>query len=96
MFIGFGVEANVSFLSVDEEEQKKVPNVLDVQDGEELNPYEEIEELMKPKVEPKVKQETIARMVSSDLSVEERQQYMHMLAKFPDLFITSYEEIIGF
>ena len=51
---------------------------------------------MKPKVEPKVKQEIVARMVSSDLNADEKQQYMQMLAKFPDLFITSYEEIRGF
>ena len=30
-------EANVSYLLVDEEEQEKVPNVFDVQDGEELD-----------------------------------------------------------
>ena len=57
---------------IDEEEQEKVPNVFDVQDGEELNPYEEIEELMKPKVEPKVKQEIIVKMLSSDLNAGER------------------------
>lgn len=86
-------EANVSFILVDEEEHEKVQNIFGVQDGEDLNPCEE---LMKPKVEPKVKQEIITKMVSPDLNAGERQQYMQMLAKFPNLFITSYEEIRGF
>ena len=55
-----------------------------------------IEELLQPKKEVKEKQELIEKMFSADLSSEERVRYVDMLSHFPDLFITSYEEIRGF
>ena len=58
--------------------------------------YEQIEELMQPKVEPNVKHELIQNMLSTDLTSHEKGDYMRMLGQFPDLFITSYEEIRGF
>ena len=38
----------------------------------------------------------MARMVSTDLSAMEKEKYLQMLSKFPNLFITSYEEVRGF
>ena len=51
---------------------------------------------MQPKLEREKKQELMAKMICADLSVAEKEKYMCMLARFPDLFITSYEEIRGF
>ena len=61
-----------------------------------LGPYEVIEELMQPKVELHEKKELMARMVSTNLSAMEKEKYIQMLSKFPNLFITSYEEVRGF
>ena len=36
------------------------------------------------------------KMLSQDLSFAEKDKYMEMLSSFPNLFITSYEEIRGF
>ena len=63
---------------------------------EHKGPYEVIEELMQPKMDVAGKQGLIMKMLSSDLSVMERNEYLEMLSGFPDLFITSYEEIRGF
>ena len=38
----------------------------------------------------------MVKMLSPDLSVMEKEQYLKMLSRFPELFITSYEEIRGF
>ena len=51
---------------------------------------------MQPKMDVAGKQGLIMKMLSSDLSVMERNEYLKMLSGFPDLFITSYEEIRGF
>ena len=51
---------------------------------------------MKPKMDVAGKQGLIMKMLSSDLSVMERNEYLEMLSGFPNLFITSYEEIRGF
>ena len=56
-------------------------------------PYEVTKELMQPKVELQQKQELVAKMVGTNLSNMEREKYLCMLSKFPNLFITSYEEI---
>ena len=40
--------------------------------------------------------ELMAKMVSKDLSAMEKEKYLQMLSKFPNLFITSYEEVRGF
>lgn len=36
------------------------------------------------------------KMLSLDLTSKETTRYINMLAEFPDLFITSYEESRGF
>ena len=57
-----------------------------------VGPYEVIEELMQPKVEASKKQELVTRVISSDLSIGEKEKFLKM-SRYPDLFITSYEEI---
>ena len=61
-----------------------------------MGPYEVIEELMQPKVEASKKQELVTRMISSNLSVGEKEKFLEMLSRYPNLLITSYEEIRGF
>ena len=86
--------ADVAFLLVDKEldETSMVVAIDEVQDDY-VGPYEVIEELMQPKVESHEKQELMAKMVSTDLSAMEKEKYLQMLSKFPNLFITSYEEV---
>ena len=90
-------EADVAYLLVEEENKEDV-FATQVEDGEDdsSGPYEVIEELMQPKVEPSQKQELIAKMINGDLTSMERSRYLELLSKFPNLFITSYEEIRGF
>ena len=81
----------MSYLLADNEAK-----VLTVEENEEWEgPYEQIEELMQLKVKPNVKQELLLKMISPDLSTQEKERYVEMLFQFPDLFITSYEEIRG-
>ena len=61
-----------------------------------MGSYEQIEELMQPKMEPCLKQEIIENMLCPDLTSKEKEEYSAMLSQFPNLFITSYEEIRGF
>ena len=90
-------EADVSFLLVDEESDEcgQVAAVEGIEEAYE-GPYEIIEELMQPKVDVAKKQELVVKMISGDISAMEREKYVSMLASFPELFITSYEEIRGF
>ena len=48
---------------------------------------------MQPKVNLLKKKELVARMISSDFTAMEKENYLEMLSKYTDLFITSYEEI---
>lgn len=92
-------EASVAFFMAEEEGKEEELEEFDVKVLEEKEirgPYEEIEELMKPKMDPQMKQELIQKMLSSDLTQGETARYLDMLSKFPNLFITSYEEIRGF
>ena len=61
-----------------------------------VNHLEQLEELMQPKQELSVKKGFIQSMLSTDLAQEERMEYCKMLDRFPNLFITSYQEIRGF
>ena len=61
-----------------------------------MGSYEQIEELMQPKMEPCLKQEIIENMLCPDLTSKEKEEYSAMLSQFPNLFINSYEEIRGF
>ena len=61
-----------------------------------MGSYEQIEELMQPKMEPCLKQEIIENMLCTDLTSGEKEEYSAMLSQFLNLFITSYEEIRGF
>ena len=90
-------DVDVAFLLMDKEihESGLVAFANEVEDESE-GPYEVIEGLMQTKVELSKKQELMTQMVSGDLSAMEKEKYLHMLASFPDLFITSYEEIRGF
>lgn len=89
-------DAEVAFLVADEDSDEEELTIQAIEEEEEQGPYEEIEELMKPKVEPHPKQEIIKKMLSQDLTSKELVKYEGLLAKFPGLFITSYEEIKGF
>ena len=51
---------------------------------------------MQPNVKLSKKEELISKMICMDLSVMEKERYLKMLSRYPDLFITSYEEIRGF
>ena len=88
---------NVSYLLL---EEKAFEGILDVdQVGKEegaTGSYEQIEELMQPKMEPSLKQEIIENMLCTDLTKGEKEDYSTMLSQFPNLFITSYEDIRGF
>ena len=55
-----------------------------------------IEKLMQPKIDMAEKQGLVMKMLCTDLSVMERDSFLDMLSGFPNLFITSYEEIRGF
>ena len=89
--------ADVAFLLVDTEiEEAGVLALVDEVEKECVGPYEVIEGLMQPKVEVSKKQELVTRMISSDLSVGEKEKFLEMLSRYPNLFITSYEEIRGF
>ncbi|MCO5561161.1 hypothetical protein L7F22_014782 [Adiantum nelumboides] len=90
-------DVDVAFLLMDEEhEETKAVTFVGGIEEEYEGPYEVIEELMQPKVELSKKQELVARMISMDLSAMERENFLQMLSRYPDLFITSYEEIRGF
>ncbi|MCO5592349.1 hypothetical protein L7F22_046351 [Adiantum nelumboides] len=65
-------------------------------EDESEGPYDVNEGLMQTKVELSKKQKLMTQMISGDLSAMEKEIYLHMLASFPDLFITLYEEIRGF
>lgn len=90
-------DIDVAFLLAEEEhdDASTIAFVNGIEEDYE-GPYEVIEELMQPKVELSKKQEVVAKMISTDLSTMERERYLQMLTKYPDLFITSYEEIRGF
>ena len=87
-------DVDVAFLLVDEMPSESSVFAMEKDMAiESYGPYEVIEELMQPKLEREKKQELMAKMICADLSVVEKEKYMCMLARFPDLFITSYEEI---
>ena len=90
-------DVDVAFLLMDKEIHGSglVAFANEVEEESE-GPYEVIEGLMQTKVELSKEQELMTQMVSGDLSAMEKEKYLHMLASFPDLFITSYEEIRGF
>ena len=75
---------------------ERCERVVSVGEKECARAYEVIKELMQPNVEASKKQELMAKMISLDLSVEEKEKFLKMLSRYPNLFITSYEEIRGF
>ncbi|MCO5599374.1 hypothetical protein L7F22_053476 [Adiantum nelumboides] len=89
-------EGEVSFLLLDEE-KKEVSEVMQVSENVLASiRLEQLEEFMQPKQELSVKRELIQNMLSSDLAPGEKKEYLTMLDKFPNLFITSYQEIRSF
>ncbi|MCO5555449.1 hypothetical protein L7F22_008994 [Adiantum nelumboides] len=89
-------KGEVSFLLLDEE-KKEVGEVMQVSENMFASSrLEQFEELMQPKQELSVKKELIQNMLRSDLAPGEKREYLTMLDKFPNLFITSYQEIRGF
>ena len=66
-----------------------------MEDDDGLGPYEQIEELMQPKVEPNIRHELIQNILSTDLTSHEKGDYMRMLEHYPEFSITSYENIKG-
>ncbi|MCO5586952.1 hypothetical protein L7F22_040897 [Adiantum nelumboides] len=87
-------DVDVAFLLMDKEihESGLVAFANEIEDESE-GPYEVTEALMQTKVELSKKQELMTQMISGDLLAMEKEIYLHMLASFLDLFITSYEEI---
>ncbi|MCO5578584.1 hypothetical protein L7F22_032428 [Adiantum nelumboides] len=78
-------------------EKKEVGEVLQMSKNvNALSCLEQLEELMQPKQELSLKEELIQDMLSLDLTQGERKEYLAMLDRFPNLFITSYQEIRGF
>ena len=45
--------------------------------------------------EPLVEESKLQQMLSKDLSLDERKEYLHMMKRFPTLFIDGYHKIIG-
>ncbi|MCO5609587.1 hypothetical protein L7F22_063817 [Adiantum nelumboides] len=89
-------DVEVSSLFLEEEKGQKQSKLCLMENEDTSGPYEQIEGLMQPKVQPNVKDELIQKMLSPDLTSHEKGVYLHMLQQFPNLFITSYEEIRGF
>ena len=89
--------ADVSYLLLEEKASEGIigANQAEKEEGA-MGSYEQIEELMQPKMEPCLKQEIIENMLCPDLTSKEKEEYSAMLSQFPNLFITSYEEIRGF
>ena len=89
--------ADVAFLLVDTEiKEAGVLALVDEAEKESMGPYKVIEGLMQPKVEASKKQELVTKMINLDLLVGEKEIFLKMLSTYPNLFITSYEEIRGF
>ncbi|MCO5570329.1 hypothetical protein L7F22_024048 [Adiantum nelumboides] len=89
-------DVEVSSLFLEEEKSQKQATLCLMENEDTSGPYEQIEGLMQPKVQPNVKDELIQKMLSPDLTSYEKGVYLHMLQLFPNLFITSYEEVRGF
>lgn len=88
--------AEVAFLTLEKEDLNEANiNKLD-EEMDMPGSYEQIEELMQPKMEAKEKQGVLEKMLGLDLVSQEKSEYLHMLSLFPNLFNTSYEEIRGF
>ncbi|MCO5557881.1 hypothetical protein L7F22_011453 [Adiantum nelumboides] len=89
-------DVEVSSLFLEEEKGQKQATLCLMENEDTLGPYEKIEGLMQPRVQPNVKDELIQKMLSPNLTSHKKGVYLHMLQQFPNLFITSYEEIRGF
>ncbi|MCO5595237.1 hypothetical protein L7F22_049276 [Adiantum nelumboides] len=89
-------DVKVSSLFLEEEKGQKQATLCLMENEDTTDPYEQIEGLMQPKVQLNVKDELIQKMLSPNLTSHEKGVYLHMLQQFPNLFITSYEEIKGF
>ncbi|MCO5603301.1 hypothetical protein L7F22_057450 [Adiantum nelumboides] len=87
------IDVEVSSLFLEEEKGQKQETLCLMENEDTSGPYEQIEGLMQPRVQPNVKDELIQKMLSPDLTSHEKGVYLHMLQQFPNLFITSYEEI---
>ena len=57
---------------------------------------EDMDNLMQPLPPDAVKEELLQAMLNPSLKPVEKEEYMEIIHKFPDLFITSYEGIRGF
>ena len=75
----------------DDEEQTK-----EIQEVREESRPEDMDNLMQPPPPDAVKEELLQAMLNPSLKPVEKEEYMEVIHKFPDLFITSYEEIRGF
>lgn len=88
---------DVSYLLLEEKVSEGIVGVNQAKKEEgAMGSYEQIEELMQPRMEPSLKQEIIENMLCTDLTSGEKEEYLVMLSQFPNLFITSSEEIRGF
>ena len=63
---------------------------------EEEDKFDQMERFLQAKDPEESVWELTQQSLGSDLGVEERETYCRMLKKYPNLFITSYEEIRGF
>ncbi|MCO5550901.1 hypothetical protein L7F22_004395 [Adiantum nelumboides] len=89
-------DAEVSSLFLEEEKGQKQATLCLMENEDTSDPYEQIEGLMQPRVQLNVKDELIQKILSPDLTSHEKGVYLHILQQFPNLYITSYEEIGGF
>lgn len=90
-------EVDVALILVESEiEERDVFALPMEEENDQVGGYEMIEELMQPKMRLEEKREILMKMVSTDLSLVEKEEFMQMVDCFPGLFITSYEEIRGF
>ena len=55
-----------------------------------------MDQLMLPPPSQPEKEKLMMSMLNSILKLEEKEKYMQVIKKFPNLFITSHEEIRGF
>ena len=57
---------------------------------------EDMDQLMQPPASQQEKEKLLLSMPNSTMRSEEKEEYMRVIKKFPNLFIKSHEEIRGF
>ena len=68
----------------------------EIQEKKEESKLEDMDQLMQPPPSQPEKEKLLLSMLNSTRKSEEKEKYMQVINKFPNLFITSHEEIRGF